>query len=218
MDYTDDGLGILRNISRPEAGRKHKSIIKISKECGLYYLWSKQKDSRFPRCSIQLYINIQSNHPPNIIADIPKAISKCLTNISCNKNVSDRNVGIYQAALKNSGFDGKITYNNQSEQASNVNIEEANQARKRKRAIIWYNPPYSMNVKTNIGKTFFKLLQKHFPPTHPMYTIFNKKKIKLSYNFFPNMGSIISSQIKHILNSYNTEYRCNCNNRDVNVL
>ena len=100
MDYTDDGLGILRNISRPEAGRKHKSIIKISKECGLYYLWSKQKDSRFPRCSIQLYINIQSNHPPNIIADIPKAISKCLTNISCNKNFFDRNVDIYQAALK----------------------------------------------------------------------------------------------------------------------
>ena len=51
-----------------------------------------------------VYINIQSNHPPNIIADIPKAISKRLTNISCNKNVFDRNVGIYQAALKNNGL------------------------------------------------------------------------------------------------------------------
>ena len=38
-----------------------------------------------------VYINIQSNHPPNIIADIPKAISKRLTNISCNKNAFDRN-------------------------------------------------------------------------------------------------------------------------------
>ena len=71
-----------------------------------------------------------------------------------------------------------------------------------------------MNVKTNIGKTFFKLLQKHFPPTHPMYTIFNKNKIKISYSCFPNMGSIISSHNKHILNSNNTEYGCNCNNRD----
>ena len=26
-----------------------------------------------------------------------------------------------------------------------------------------------MNVKTNVGKTFFKLLQKHFPSNHPMY-------------------------------------------------
>ena len=41
-----------------------------------------------------VYINIQSNHPPNIITDIPKAISKRLTNISCNKKVFDRNVGL----------------------------------------------------------------------------------------------------------------------------
>ena len=73
-----------------------------------------------------------------------------------------------------------ITYNDQSEQANNVNIEEANQARKRKRAIIWYNPPCSMNVKANIGTIFFKLLQKHFLPTHFIYTIFNKNKIKIS--------------------------------------
>ena len=35
-------------------------------------------------------------------------------------------------------FDGAIRYNDQSEQAYNVNIKEANQARKRKRAIIRY--------------------------------------------------------------------------------
>ena len=134
-----------------------------------------------------------------------KPISKRLANISCNKNVFDRNVDIYQAALKDTDFDVTIIYNDQSEQSKNVNIEEANQARKRKRAIIWYNSPYSMNVKTNIGKTFFKLLQKHFPPTHPMYTIFNKNKIKISYSCFPNMGSIISLHNKHILNSNNTE-------------
>ena len=102
-----------------------------------------------------------------------------------------------------------MTHNDQSEQANNVNIEEANQARKRKLAIIWYNPPYSMNVKTNIVKTFFKLLQKRFPPSHPMYTIFKKNKIKISYSCFPNMGPIISSHNKHILNSNSTEYLCN---------
>ena len=59
-----------------------------------------------------------------------------MTNISCNKKVFDRNIGIYQAALKYSGFDGKITYNDQSKQAYNVKIEETNQARKLKRAIL----------------------------------------------------------------------------------
>ena len=212
--YRDDGLGILRNTSGPEADQTRKSIIKIFRECGLSITFEVNKkivdflDVRFnlneqtsepyrkPN-NEPVYINIQSNHPTNMIAGIPKAISKHLTNISCNKNIFHRNVDIYQAALKNSGSDGKITYNDQSEQANNVNIEEANQARKCKRAIIWYNPPYYMNVKTNIGKAFFKLLQKHFLPTHAMYTIFNKNKIKISYSCFPNMGSIISSHNKH---------------------
>ena len=39
----------------------------------------------------------------------------------------DRNIDIYQTALKTSGFDGTITYNDQSEQANNLTIEEANQ-------------------------------------------------------------------------------------------
>ena len=71
-----------------------------------------------------------------------------------------------------------------------------------------------MNVKTNIGKKNFKLLQKNFPLTHPMCTIFNKNKIKISYICFPNMRSIISLHNKHILNSNSAEYGCNCNNRD----
>ena len=71
-----------------------------------------------------------------------------------------------------------------------------------------------MKVKTNIGKTFLKLLQKSFLPAHLMYTIFNKNKIKISYSSFPNMESIVLSHKKHILNSNSTEYRSNCNNRD----
>ena len=53
-----------------------------------------------------------------------------------------------------------------------------------------------------------------FPPTLPMYTIFNKNKAKIGYSYCPNMGSIISSHNKHILDSNNTEFRCNWSNRD----
>ena len=84
--------------------------------------------------------------------------------MSYNKNVFDRNVYIYQTVLKNSGINGTMTYNDQSEQANNVIKEEPNQARNCKSAIIWYSLPYSMNVKTNTGKTFFKLVRK---PTNP---------------------------------------------------
>ena len=115
--YWDDARGILRNTFGPEADRKRESIVKVFKECGLSITCEVNKkiadflDVRFnlneqtyepyrkPN-NEPVYINIQSNHPPNIIADIEKAVYKRLTNISCNKNVFDRNVGIYQAALK----------------------------------------------------------------------------------------------------------------------
>ena len=109
--YRDDALGIFRNTSRPEADRKRKSIIKIFKECGLSITYEVNKKSvyfleirfnlnqqtyksyRKPN-NEPVYINKQSNHPPKIIADIPKALYKRLTNISCNKNVFDGNVDI----------------------------------------------------------------------------------------------------------------------------
>ena len=125
--YRDDGRGIFRNTFGPEADRKHKSTIKIFKECGLSITGGVNKkivDFQDVRFNLNeqtyqpyrkpnnepVYIKIQLNHPPNIIADIAKAVSKRLTNISCNKNVFDRNVGIYQVALKNTGFDAKITF------------------------------------------------------------------------------------------------------------
>ena len=158
--YRDDGLGILRNNSGSEADRKRKKIIKIFKECGLSitckinkkivdfldvrFNLKYQTDEPYRKTNNEpVYIHKQSNHPPNVIADISKAISKRLTNILCNKNAFDRNVDIYETAIKNSGIDAIIIYNDQSQEAKNVNIEEANQGRKRKRAIIWYNPSYS---------------------------------------------------------------------------
>ena len=114
--YRDIGLGILRNTSGPEADRKRKNIIKIFKECGLSITSQVNKkiiDFQHVRFNLNdqtyepyrkpnnkpVYINKQSNHPPNIIADTPKAISKRLTSISCNKNVFDRNADMYQTAL-----------------------------------------------------------------------------------------------------------------------
>ena len=146
--YRDYGLGILRDTSGPKADRKRKNIIKIFKQCGLsntceinkkivdfLHVRFKLNDQTYEpyrkRNNEPVYINKQSNHPPNIIADIPKAITEHLTNISCNKNAFHRNVDIYQAALKISGFDGTMIYNDQSEQIENVNIKEENQARKR---------------------------------------------------------------------------------------
>ena len=129
--FRDDGLGILRTTTGPETDRKRKSIIKIFKECGLsitYEVNKKIVDFLGVRFNVNgktyetcrkpnnepVYINIQSNHPPNIMADIPKAIFKRLTNISCNKSVFDRNVDISDTPFKESYENHKTPFRHRS--------------------------------------------------------------------------------------------------------
>ena len=78
-----------------------------------------------------------------------------------------------------------------------------------------FNPLYSMNVRTNIGKTFLKSMKKHFPNGNPLHKIFNKNTSKVSYGCMGNMASIISSHNCTILNpDVSLEYRCNCRSRN----
>ena len=57
--------------------------------------------------------------------------------------------------------------------------------------IIWFNPPYSVNVEINIRKTFLKLLDKHFLKTNKFHKIFNKNNVKVSYSGLPNFANMI---------------------------
>ena len=43
--------------------------------------------------------------------------------------------------------------------ALNKSKNDKNDNKQRKRKIIWYNPPYSANIKIKIGKTFLKLIK-----------------------------------------------------------
>ena len=85
---------------------------------------------------------------------------------------------------------------------------------KEKRNVIWFNPPCSKNVKTNIGKTFLQLLSKHFPKEHQMNKICNKNTVKISYSCMNNISSILSTHNKNILKPIQTSFGCNCRNKD----
>ena len=86
------------------------------------------------------------------------------------------------------------------------NSDEHQEKKKRKRNLIWCNPPCSINVKTNIGKVFFKLLHEHFLKTHK---IFNKNTVKVSYSSMRNILSIKASHNKTILRPNIQDYSCN---------
>ena len=54
-------------------------------------------------------------------------------------------------------------------------------------------------MKTNVGKEFLCLIDKCFPPTHPLRKVFNRKNVKISYSTTPNMEQIIAGKNSKIL-------------------
>ena len=79
-------------------------------------------------------------------------INKRLSNLSCNEEGYEKTKSLYETALNESGYKTTLAY------TKTTNVNNRNRARN----IIWFNPPYSQNVKTNIGKTFLKLVKSIF--------------------------------------------------------
>ena len=138
-----------------------------------YYPYRKQNNEI-------LYIHKQSNHPPSIIKQILSRISKLVPDISCDIDHFNKAAPDYNTALKKSDFIENIKYS----------PSQPNQ-RNRKRQIIWFNPRYSVNVKTNVGKLFMRLIDKHFPRHHKFHKLFNRNNVKLSYSCMPSMKNVI---------------------------
>ena len=116
-------------------------------------------------------------------------ISKWLSDISSNKEHFDKAAPIYNEALKNSGFNETLKFSPTIPTRGH-----------RGRNIIWLNPPFSSNVKTNVGKLFLTPLQKHFPQHHKYY----KNNVKISYSCMPNMESVIQNHNSNLLSKHTT--------------
>ena len=103
-----------------------------------------------------MYVNINSNHPPTVLKNIPLGINNRLSRISAKKTVFDAAAPAYQQALTKSGYQHTLAYEPPS---SNTTKKKC-----RKKSVTWFNPPYSKNVKSNIGRDFLQLLDSAFPP------------------------------------------------------
>ena len=94
------------------------------------------------------YVNVNSNHPLNIIKALPDKISKWISNNSSHKSTFNNAAPFYNDAPSVSEYKENLTYQQDMPPSKKV----------RQRKIIWYCPPYTMNVDTNIGQTFLKLI------------------------------------------------------------
>ena len=61
---------------------------------------------------------------------------------------------------------------------------------------------------------FLKLLEKYFPTRHITHKIFNKNTVKISYNWMKNIGSVICSHNKNVLNPRPTSFVYNWRNKE----
>ena len=130
-----------------------------------------------------------------------------LSTISSNKHISDQAAPLYQRELNRNWYNFTLKFE-----------PPTKKKRCRNRRILWFNPPYSLNVKTHIGEKFLTLLDKHFPPGHPLHSLLNRNTVKVSYKCLLNMASIIAQNNLKVLNSTNGQTpqneKCNCRNKN----
>ena len=124
---------------------------------------------------------------------------------SSNEEIFNATRHEYEDALKKSGHPAALKFSKQKK------LKPHN----RHRNIIWFNPPFSKTVSTNVAKNFLQLIDKHFPRTHKMHKIFNRNTIKVSYSCTENISRIIKAHNKRVSSkSHEQTSSCNCRNKN----
>ena len=145
--FGDQGLKITIDIGLT---RVNFLDITLDLETGLYKPYRKPGDK-------PLYISAYSNHPPQIIKNLPSGIERRLSNNSANQNIFEDAIPPFQAELDRLGYSHKLEYKPRM-----TTSPESKSRKTRKKPVTWFNPPYSMNIATNVGKEFLMLIDKHF--------------------------------------------------------
>jgi hypothetical protein len=126
--YRDDGLAVFKNISRPQSEKIKKDFQKTFQNHGLeIVIECNVKIVNYLDVTLNLtngtfqpyrkpdnitsYIHTQSNHPPNIIKQVPLAIEKRISNLSANEEIFKAATPFYEDALRKSGYNHTFEYN-----------------------------------------------------------------------------------------------------------
>ena len=227
--YRDDGLAVFKNMSGPQAEKMKKDFQKVFRNndlqititCNLKvvdYLDvtfnlndGSYKPYRKPNDET-MYINAQSNHPPNILKQLPLSIEDRLRELSSSKEIFEEAAKYYQNVLDKCGYKHKIKYEKEGPQ-QRVNVQTPQEPRrKRGRNVTWFNPPFSKSVSTNVAKYFLNLIKKHFTAQHKFRKIFNRNNLKVSYSCMPNVKTMVNGHNKKVLSeeTRSTLRTCNC--------
>ena len=167
------------------------------------------------------YVPVGSNHPPKVVQNIPLGIEKRLNFISSDKQSFDGAKATYQNSLIKAGHCHVLNFQEQAIEEncmlnqSDIMSSSGNEVlfnsdafqqtlinKRRKRNIIWFNPPYSEYIGTNVGKLFLKAVDQCFSHDRELYKLFNRHNMKISYKCGPNLRKFINSHNRNILNTF----------------
>ena len=131
--YRDDGLAIIRSNSGRQADQYRKTVTKIMKDNGLKVVVKCnlkivdylditfnlstgtykpfKKPNKHPR-----YVHVESNHPRNVLKQIPQSISKRISSNSYNEAIFNEAAPFYNERLKEAGYSEDIKYDRSEEE------------------------------------------------------------------------------------------------------
>ncbi len=120
--YRDDSLAVIHGVTPSDQERMKKRLcalfssefqLKITADANLNVVnflditfdlkQSSFRPFRKPG-DTPIYINVESNHPPAVIREVPKSISKRISNLSDSEKTFKNSIPMYEKALKDSGF------------------------------------------------------------------------------------------------------------------
>lgn len=155
--------------------------------------------------TVTTYVNTQSNHPNSVLKNFKNNTQNRLSRLNSDQTFFNKHANHYKEILEKSGHPSDLVY----QKPDNPGKRKGRNNR-RKRPVTWFNPPFNLDVKTNLGKQFFELCEKHFKKDGPLYFL-TKKTVKLSYSTMGNARSIFSSHNKKALsNEPKTSENCKC--------
>ena len=193
--YEDNGLKVTAEVNKKVV---HFLDITLDLNTGRYKPYMK------PNTTL-LYISSLSNHPPNIIKNIPLEVNRRLLRLSSTKEDFLEAVPPYQDALDKAGHKHKLVWE-EPEPAAPPSTR-----RSRSRRVTWFNPPFSQSISTNIGAKFLQLIDSCFPPNHELRRVVNRNTVKVSYSTMPNMAQQIKQHNNKVLDSGQVEKSGGCN-------
>ena len=167
-----------------------------------------------------VYVSNKSDHPKKVLGNVPVGVNKRLSVISSDREMLMAAAPSYQKSLKEAGYDHILEYDENAlnnmyneDDDENNNNNGNRKKRKRNRNLTYFTPPFSMSVKTKIGREFLKIVDTSFPPSNPLHKRLTRHNMKISYSCMPNMKSRISRHNTQLLardRVQEEEPPCNC--------